>query len=208
MYFAPRQLFLSYLSRNEKKGKEKGRGRGKGEEFRLELFLLLVHIPQRSSPRTDRREDGLAGRLAQQMARGLEQRDDAQRVDLDVLEDVGALDVPRERVDLRYRRVGDDDVQVRDAVLRLQLLGHGERALPVGRVVPGYDDAAAGAVRERRESLRCCALRVAGCGDHGLLCRFSVVSVLGVVDRLGFLRGSGERGIAAPAPCLARVRRR
>lgn len=80
----------------------------------------------------------------------MEERDDAQHVDLDVLDDVGALDLPGEWEHRRDGGVGDHDIEVRDAVLLLQFADDIESALLDSRFVLGRDQDAVGALGKVR----------------------------------------------------------
>lgn len=80
--------------------------------------VALLHVRQAGRGGAERDELGRFG-MVEEGQDGLEEVDDAAHVDFEVLPDIGNLDLADGWEDLGDTSVGDDDIQSRDAVIRL-----------------------------------------------------------------------------------------
>lgn len=126
------------------------------------------NLPKSTGGGPDRGENRLLLRLLQQIPRGLVERHGAESVGLEKLDDVGSLDVFHQGVAFGVAGVGDDDVEVGDAMLLLKFLDGGEGVLFDGGVVFDEDEVGAFAFGEFGEGFGGGIGGVAVCGDDGL----------------------------------------
>ena len=127
-----------------------------------------LSLPQSASARPHNGEDGLRRRLLKQGPHGLIQRDGAEHVDFDVLEDALARHLFHERVGLGDAGIGDDDIHVVDAMGLSQFLGAVKGALPNACIILDYDQFAAGCLGQLLKCCCCRVGRVTHCSDYGL----------------------------------------
>lgn len=110
----------------------------------------------------------MAGGVLQELARGLVQRDDPERVHLQVLQNLGRLDVLHQGEHAHEAGVGNHDVEVVNAVLLAELGDQAGCILLDRGVVLGHNESGSVALGEAGEGLGAGVLGVAGGSYDGL----------------------------------------